>query len=288
MKRILEIIKSRRKIELIFNFFLFKINEKVFFNRHSVYKKDNIEIDVVIPTISKDFNTLEKSIRSTKFIMHKVCNIYIVSKTTNELLNFCTRNNVIFIDEESVLGFPKSFINYNFNGVDRSGWLYQQLIKLNSDRISNRENILVLDSDTLFVKPIYFFYENRPILYFGNEWYWQYHYSNFKLIGLKNQINYSFVVHFMIFNSKTLKRLKEEIEIINDSPWYSAIINLIKHKEDMSIFSEYELYSNWCIKNENPILKPVFNKKYNRNETLQSSQTRKFHTISFHSYLADD
>src|SRR3712207_9589693 len=39
-----------------------------------------------------------------------------------------------------------------YDGIDRSGWIFQQLLKLNFHKISTCDNYLVIDADTLFVK----------------------------------------------------------------------------------------------------------------------------------------
>ena len=92
---------------------------------------DESEIDILIPTIDKDYKLLKTFIDATKLnIKNRIRNIYIISRPNDEIIKFCSNQGLKFIDEKAVLGYGKESINYKVDGVDRSGWLFQQLLKL--------------------------------------------------------------------------------------------------------------------------------------------------------------
>ena len=57
------------------------------------------------------------------------------------------------VDEQDVLPIRRDDIDYQFGSVDRSGWLFQQLLKLSADTISSSDHVLVLDADTVMIRP---------------------------------------------------------------------------------------------------------------------------------------
>ena len=124
-------------------------------------------IDVVIPTTTKDIHKLSKVIPSFSNIQHYIDNIYIISPKSEYVLNFCKENNLIFINEDTVLPITLKDINYSPNGVSRSGWIFQQLLKLNIDTFCKNEHILVADSDTVFQRKQYFIKNDKIVFDVG-------------------------------------------------------------------------------------------------------------------------
>lgn len=62
-------------------------------------------------------------------------------------------HHLIFVDENEVLPITKKDINYICkDGRDRSGWLFQQLLKL-AGNIGTCENFITIDSDHILLKP---------------------------------------------------------------------------------------------------------------------------------------
>lgn len=283
MYKYFKAIIYRKKIKVILSYLKFLFEEQ--FGKMRFYTAErNVKIDVLIPTITKDFLALEKTINSLNLINHQVENIYVVSREEEDIVNFCASRGINFVNEKSI--FKNLNFNYTFNNINRTGWLLQQLIKLNGDQICKNENYLVIDSDTFFVNPITLFSDNKQLLFFGKEWYWQYFISNRELINLEAQSNHSFIVHFMVFNKSKLVELKNEIEMnFGKTKWYEQIIGLTRKFNDISVFSEFELYSNWCLKNypESFLITPCFNLKLkNLSKLSEIKSFNKIHTVSVH------
>jgi hypothetical protein len=55
------------------------------------------------------------------------------------------------VDERSILPIGPGNIDYEIDGVDRSGWLYQQLLKLAAASVVAQRYSLALDADTIFL-----------------------------------------------------------------------------------------------------------------------------------------
>ena len=252
---------------------------------------DETAIDVIIPTISKDYEILELVIKSLNNVKQKINKIYIISNEGEDIINFCSKNNCIFINESKVLGYKKDSIKYRVNGIDRSGWIYQQLLKLSGDKITEKENYLVVDSDTVFVSKNSFI-ENKRFIFFQNkEWHENYFTTFKKLFGYNTKNNLSFTSHMMIFNKQFLKEIKEELEKIHCIKWDTAYLNTINNKE-ASCVSDYDTYANWVLIHhpDNILEKPLYNKSLSReklttSENLEKKYGRKYKTISFHSYI---
>lgn len=241
-----------------------------------------VPIEVVIPVSIKDIATLPKVIEGCKnFIKHPIHNIYIVGESSSTILNTCIQLGVKFIEEKEVLGYDKHCIDYSVNGNDRSGWLFQQLLKLNADQISSTENFLVLDADTIFVRDHVFLRKKKTILDLSEERHEPYHIVYKRILQEETTSMLSFVTHYMLLNKKVLKQLKSDIEKIHKKTWDTVIIEQMD-KNDESGFSEYELYGNY-LKSRFP--EQVDNAYWFNSETFPNKQTSIIKSVSLHNYV---
>jgi len=202
-------------------------------------------IDVFIPIIKKDLFILPSVISSLKKVAHNINNVYIVSPAEKEIINFCKENHVKFIFEEEILSIKKADINYRPNTIDRSGWLYQQLLKLSADIVCNSDYILLLDSDTVFLKKQVFINNNKIRLnYSKKEKHNPYIDFIYKIFPEFSIFPYSFVTHHFFLEKNVLSEIKNSIKYRTNLDWHLAIIDNIDYDE-LSSFSEYELLGNY-------------------------------------------
>ncbi len=248
----------------------------------------NVTIDILIPVVEKDFFLLQFVIDSARNnIVNPINNIFIVARD-GPIRDFCKQNNCIFLDEDIVMPVKKSSIIYNGVEWHRAGWIFQQLIKLNADELTQSENILILDADTCLVsKQSFVLNDKKCILNFSDEYHLPYG-SYTRLLNLDRRFFMSFVAHHMIFNNATLKTIKKEIESYTGEHWITAILNVIDFNES-SCFSEYELYGNYMYFNcRDKIHLEYWNNKTISSELLNQkvidNSKGKFKSISFHSY----
>lgn len=122
------------------------------------------KIDVLIPAIEKDLATLPHVIDNIRrYVKHPIGSIYIVSPVSSKIRKLCSLKNCIFVNERSVLPLTKDEIHYQSSRWNRSGWLYQQLLKMNGDSIVKAKHFLVMDADTVMIKPHTFLVEGKTV-----------------------------------------------------------------------------------------------------------------------------
>ncbi|KAA6332209.1 hypothetical protein EZS27_019259 [termite gut metagenome] len=222
------------------------------FRRTQTYSPTVDKIDVVIPVVEKDIHILPLCLAGIKeCVNHSIVNIYIVAPETTVLRDFCIKENVSFVKETDIFGFnPNDMsIQVGVPKVDRSGWIFQQLIKL-SGIVNTSRYFLVIDSDHILLQPHTFISsENKLIFYYSSEYHEPYYRNIEKLMGRYPQSAFSYVAHKMIFDTTLLSEMKKGIEQRHNTSWYKAIINSLDEKE-VSGFSEFELFGNYVPKKD--------------------------------------
>lgn len=251
--------------------------------------KSGPPIDVLIPAIEKDLATLPHVIDSLRrYVRHPISHIYIVSPNSSRIRNMCSRKSCIFIDETTVLPFTKKDIHYSSTRWNRSGWLYQQLLKMNGDHICRENFFLVIDADTVLIRPHRFRSGGKSIFYCRSWSQPEYFRTYRKLLGAAAPSPKSFVTHYMLFEKAQLAGLKRKIEARHGLPWYSAIIRSIDKKKQFG-FSEFETYANYVYSGNSAsvLMKSARNKSLKiavsaltKKRTDQLART--FRSLSFH------
>jgi len=151
---------------------LFELYSNMYFSRITPSEEP---IDVVILVIRKDLDVLPFCIEGIKQNVRNIIkDIYIVAPKDDQIIQFCKEYNLKYIDEKLVLNISPKDINLTINNkdgstLDRSGWLFQQLIKLSAE-IGSTDNYLTVDSDHIFIKPITFLSNKGiPVFYKSRE-----------------------------------------------------------------------------------------------------------------------
>ena len=196
-------------------------------------------LDVVIPLVEKDLITAEKTVESVRaMVLHPIQNIYIVAPESKKIRDFCEKQGCIFILENDAVDNYEELRKYG-------GWILQQFIKLNADTYTKSDNILVVDGDTVFLRPQVFINDKKNIYTF----HIHSDYTDIRkkftrdLFKTTHYFKLDFISHHMVFNRKWLKELKEKISEVNTCPWQQAILNLIVSNK--LGFSEYDIYASY-------------------------------------------
>ena len=285
-------LHSERNLKLIFAVLLLKIKRLLKIQFEMEKPKLASPIDIVIPTLNKDLVLLESYlIYLRKNLMHEIMNIYIVAPASDPyLISYCTENNLIFIDEKKVLGYGKEAISYKVGEVDRSGWLFQQLLKLSGDVFVKNKNYLIIDSDTILINNHCFLYGSKTVFLASSEWNEPYFKSFSRLFGFVNKTPLSFTAHMMLFNVDKLREMKADISKLHKKTWDKAYIESCDRSE-MSGISDYDTYAQWYMEKypDQAIIIPFYNKSMPRarHKELSSLSTKcscSFNSLSFHSY----
>lgn len=245
-------IKKKILIFLILiNFFIFGI-----FN--DFLKKRIHKINLVVPTISKDFHKIYNNLRFYINFIDGIKNIIFIGN--KEISNLIKK-------EKSSINFPIIFINEkllidtnkirqlikikNEYAVKRSGWYIQQFLKMIYCRICHNKFYLIWDSDTIPLKKIKMFNKaGKPFFDVKTEYHKPYFITLKRIFPeLGKKYKYSFISEHMIINTKLMKNMIKKIAFnknITGKTWYEKIINCIDNKDlPRSGFSEFETYGTF-------------------------------------------
>ncbi|MBO5613457.1 MAG: hypothetical protein J5905_03025 [Prevotella sp.] len=205
------------------------------------------EIDVVIPVIAKDLEILPLCLEGVRrCVAHPIKNIYLVAPDEEKIRSFCDRNGLVFVDETSVLGIKPKDLNIMVDGRDRSGWLFQQLIKL-SGKVGTCDRYLCIDSDHILVREhVFVTEEGKTVFYMSYEKNEPYYRNIHRLFPEIKMAGLSYVAHKMLFSKDVLRRLHEDLAERGGGG--KTWIEVIRDNYDCNCFadfSEFELYGNY-------------------------------------------
>lgn len=249
-----------------------------------------LELDVVVVAGPNDLDLLPCVLHGAREqIRHPLGRLYVVA-AEGRARKICELEGAVFIDEESIAPIARARIDYRWNGMDRSGWLFQQLLKLASDEIGEKDSFLVLDADTLLTRPQIFWHRGGPVINHSLEYHQPYFAAYRRLLGTPVSSPLSFISHHMLWEKSVLTELKREIEELHSKPWYEAIIDATDRREP-SGFSEYELYGNFLHRTKRrPITRLYwFNRTHPRECTTEiagAGNPSRVKSISFHWHLS--
>ena len=203
-------------------------------------------LDVFIPAHAKDFPVLPRCIRALRrFLQPAVGTITVVCQESAAELQACIRDDqVICLPEGSIRNLiPKSAVPpFRWNGLDRTGWYYQQLVKYALRQHVDSPRYLVIDADTVLVAPTRFNTDNRYTFYRSTQFHEPYFRTFEKLLGERPERLPSFIADYMVFDVALLEEMLGKIAGRHPGKsWDEAILNAIEPGEQSS-FSEFETY----------------------------------------------
>ncbi len=307
----MRILKIKRKLIIVFkkriNWDLLKIKRKllkakirykvdVAFSTKNVISS-NTKIDIIIPAIERDLEVLPYVIDSVrKYIEHPIMKIIVVSPDSKKIKNLCYKKKCMYVNENTVLPIKKTEIDYNVNGLDRSGWLFQQFLKWGADVLCSQKHYLVLDSDTVFIRPVVFKYKNKTIFDISDEYHKKYFDIYKRIFGYEAELPLSFTCHCMLYEKSKILELKQTIEDKYSIKWYEVIMKKMD-KSDSTAHSDYETYGQYLFSHypHEIILRYWYNLSRYNLETLRrkdllsmkeiiNKYSKKYRTVSFHYY----
>jgi hypothetical protein len=214
-------------------------------------------IDVIIPCTGKDKRTLELCIEGIKKHGKNIRRVIVISsKRLTKKAQWFDENLYPFSKSDiayALFDSKKEAEEYINNPSNRLGWLYQQLLKFYVfDVIPGiSANVLLLDADTIFLKPVSFISEGGGgLLNTGTE-NWEPYFIHAKkfLPGFKKLYKgFSGISHHMLIQKEIISDLFKIVETYHKNPLWKAFCKCIR-KEDIyfSGASEYEIYFNFAL-----------------------------------------
>lgn len=258
-----------------------KAKRDPFCNTHIMLS--SVPIDIIIPVIEKDIDTLVLTIESVRGnILQPITNIYLISPESNKLRRLAEKMNCKFVLEDTVLpSFSKN--------KKRKGWIKQQYLKLNADTVGKSEHFLIIDADTILIRPQIFINDHKAVLNVLHD-YWFCRKQMVKIaLGFPKFHNADFTSHHMLMSKTKLKALKQHLQSLHGKPWQDALDSL---EIPEGSFSEYELYGNFVAQqfpNEVELVLGL-NALFPRNGLANIGSAReylatKYKSLTMHSFL---
>lgn len=241
-----------------------KIRYRLFaWQPHSALQPAREPIDVVIPIIAKDLHILPLCLEGVRHcVAHPIAQIYIVAPAQAEIVSFCEEHGLVFVDEKDVFGFsPQDLhlaIRYPDGHVgDRSGWLFQQLVKL-SGRVGTCRHYLCIDADHVLIRPhVFLTASGQTVFYMSYEEHQPYYDNIRRLLPDLQLASLSYVDHKMLFDKEQLATLHRALSAASGRPWHEVIVDSYDRNCEAG-FSEFELYGNFVTEK---VLRPWLQKR---------------------------
>lgn len=229
---------------------------------HSAFEKTSYTfshdpIDVVIPCHKKDANTVHRAITSVQKYVCGLRRIIIVSseRFTDKVEWF---DEALFpFSKESIVAHVSKVPHLTqqlMSNTRTVGWIYQQFLKLYAPFcIPNiSANVLIVDADVIFLKPISFLNQEGAGLYaVGREYHKPYFEYAKRLLPdlVKLYPHYSGIVHHMLFQREVLQDFFDHIRAeYQCEPWIALARTITLDRNNRfvhSCLSEYEMYFNF-------------------------------------------
>jgi hypothetical protein len=212
------------------------------------YERSDHPVVVVIPLAEKDIEIAAFCIESIRTnLLHEIQKIVIVGQRSDRIREWCEALGVEYIDETDVLSRDLDARLAELGLEKRSGWIKQQFLKLNVHSYIDGENYLIIDADTILVRPLAFMEGRKQIFWTADDLVEDYHVFTQSLIGCAPRRNYSFVAHCMLFQKNILKDLNQYVAETTHSSVFDAMIAALS-KNESGYMSEYELYAYFILK----------------------------------------
>lgn len=267
------------KVKGIFEIFYQKLFEK---------KNSTLAVDVIITLHPKDNKILKDCLKGIKKnLMHSIRKIYIITKNSNKIKSLINEFDCIFVNEKSVLDLEKNQINYRPNNIDRSGWLYQQLLNYSGViSLGECEYKFCINADTILARQQKFFKNNKVVFNACDDYHYDYFDIAKKLLNIKKTSLFSFTSHSMLYKKSVMLDMLKLIEINFKTKWYLAILENV-NKNLHSCHSDFETYAQYFYNyhKKSMIIEYWFNKTvFKDTKILNYFNHLMYKSISLHSW----
>lgn len=220
-----------------------------------IYPFSNSPIDVVIPCVEKDLQTLDLCIQGIRENGVNIRRIIVVSqKPLTDKAEWFNELNYPFSLQDvaaALADYDPPLTERLLQKGSRAGWYYQQLLKLYAPLVipNISPNVLILDADVIFLRSVQFLNQDNAGMYNPGE---EYHRPYFQHAAClipgfyKCFLEYSGISHHMIFQRPVIEAIFEEVEHHHAGAFWHIFCQLVDQQEIFhSGASEYEIYFNY-------------------------------------------
>lgn len=261
----------------------------------TTYSFPHDPIDVVIPCHKKDAPTIDRTIAHVKKYVQDLRRVIIISAERYT-------DNAEWADE-TLFPFNKELLaheifksphiaTYQLNTPkSRMGWIHQQFLKLFAayyiPEISS--NVLIVDADVLFLKPVTFLQENGAGLYATRHPFGNHYFAHIiRLLPRLRKVypQYSGVTHHMLFQKVVLDDLFNLISKQHKlEPWVAIARAIPLHNNEMrhTSMSEYDLYFNFVFTRTDQVkIRPLKWKDIDTASEINQAITQGYDYVALH------
>ena len=210
----------------------------------------NQDFDLILPIAAADLDVAILTIPYIKKYIAPSEIVVISNKQVRGRVDALNDNRIRFLDEDNVIeglsfGQLKSYLS-NFSAERRTGWYFQQFLKMGYALITEKEYYMSWDADMIPLKKICPFQNGKPVFSIKKEYHKPYFDTIENLFDLKKKIKGSFVAEHMIFKSSYMQEIIGKLSC--EKEWYYKIIDSISPKDiTQSGFSEFETYGTYIM-----------------------------------------
>lgn len=252
----------------------------------------DVEVDVIVNLSLKDLEILPRCIESIrKHLAHPILNIFVVSDHSMVAQSLCKSLGVIYINEIEILQKKLPYPKAGIEEINRDGWLYQQMLKLESNKVGTGRHKFIIDADSVLLKRVAFSNGNTTFLPIGPYFKEEYMQAYSRILQ-EDPINFiSNVCHSMLIDIEHLNFMKNYIEEIHKLPWREAIYANLELTA-VSSFSEFETYAHFVQRHfPDSYDLAVFNildlsqKRLANLDVLEKEFSEEFHALGFQHWI---
>ena len=213
------------------------------------------KFDLVMPIIERDMQVLEKTVSYLWTFLPIKRIVLIGNEEVSKRLLCNNMENTVFINENDVIPFEavRSCIaeasDNSEKAIKRTGWYYQQFLKMAYALQCHDEYYLLWDGDTVPLHPVEMISKDKPYFDMKTEFYPYYFETMEKLLGLKKVTDFSFIAEHMIISVELMQSLISQIQentrVAGETFYEKIIFSVNKEQLHFSGFSEFETYGTF-------------------------------------------
>lgn len=211
------------------------------------------EIELLIVAAPKDFEVLPLSIASAiENAGHPVTSVTLIvpadgmSEPTSLIDVFRERCQVSVLCEDSVIDDQiRRVLKERFG--DRYGWILQQLLTTAYVAGSSQKGVLVLDADTLLLKPRVLLSDGRQILTPTLSHHLPYYEFLHVLSPIFDEETDTYVSHYMLFQPEVMREILDRAGDLDIAKLAEMAVKLSDPTTQSPVCLEFELYAQGLI-----------------------------------------
>lgn len=213
----------------------------------------SVLFDIVTPVGPNDIEHIHKQTSYTRKNIMGYRNIYIVTPLKDLQVEGC------IVIHEGIFPFSLDSVASFHGKHERNGWYLQQLLKLYAAFYipGILDTYLVIDSDTFFLKPTTFIWNNICLYNPGREHHKLYfeHMAKLHPTLIRQYAQLSGITHHMIFEKKYVQSLIDLVESNHEGePFWKLFLKFVTDIGGAGA-SEYEIYFNYMLKYHSDAIK---------------------------------